>query len=95
MTVSNYRYSGPIGSLAGGLINISQSHDDFHAVTVFRVRVAGEKRVTITDEEYMTAYPEMTIVDRVVTEGGLQLLMEMREKIDEAIANTLGGRTLQ
>lgn len=45
----------------------------------------------MTDEAYMTDYPDMGGVERLIEETALHVLLDAREKINEAIANLMGG----
>lgn len=91
MTLRVPTYNGPLGSFADETLDISQSHDEFSNVMRFRVKTRAFSRyVHITDEQYMEDYPAMELVDRLVRETALHVLLDAREKINEAIANLMG-----
>lgn len=91
MIASDPRYSGPLGPFANGTVDISQSHDDFRNLVRFKIRTVPYSRTAfIANEAYMTDYPEMVNVNNLVQETALHVLLDAREKINEAIADLMG-----
>lgn len=76
----------------GGAVEVLQSHRDIDSTMAFKVRTVPVTRTAvITDEAYMTDYPDMRQLDGLIKETALHVLLDAREKINEAIANLMGG----
>lgn len=90
MTDFNLRYEGVLPAGTSGLPNwmrISQSYDDSIDSTLFTIGMSQRRVVHVTDELYMTSYPDTEPVEDAIRRGAVELLLETKELIDAALAD--------
>lgn len=90
MSDINIRFEGLLPKGAAGLPNflsLSQTLDHAAEAMRFGITASFRRSVLVSDELYLTSYPDAEPVESIIREGAADLLLDMRKVIDEALAD--------